>query len=247
MKWKTAISAVNNGNEIVRGYRLHDLMAKKTFTEVIFLTLRGQLPSAAETNVLNTVLNSMIDHGPGVASAHVARFTSSTGNNLYSSIAAGILALGGSRHGGALEGAAKFFQENIETKDLSGLLKKLKEQKMRVPGFGHRVLTHDARTDVSFSVAQNNGIFGKYCAFAQKVEEELNLHSSKIVPINNDGANAAILLDMGFAPAMIGGFFIIGRATGLVAEVYEEMSSGEGLRRIDEEDVEYVGEKDKNI
>jgi citrate synthase len=56
-----------------------------------------------------------------------------------------------------------------------------------------------------------------------------------------DGANAAILLDMGFEQKLIDGFFIIARTPGLVAQAFEEMTSGEGLRRVDESDIEYIG------
>jgi citrate synthase len=63
MQWKTALSQVNKGQEIIRGYNLHELVQKKTFVEVIFLILRGQLPTAAETRMLNAVLAIMIDHG----------------------------------------------------------------------------------------------------------------------------------------------------------------------------------------
>lgn len=240
MYWKTSISKVNAGNEIIRGQKLHNLIATKSFGEVIFLILKGTLPTPPETKMLNAVLVSMIDHGPGVASALTARVVQSAGNDLHTAVGAGILALGGSRHGGALGGAAKFFQENVNTSDLPVLLKSLKDKKVRVPGFGHKVLTHDNRTDTLFTVAKETNFFGKHCEFALQVGEELNKISSKPLPLNMDGANAAILSDMGFDWRMITGFFIIGRAPGLVAQVYEEMMSGEGIRRMEESDIEYV-------
>ena len=58
---------------------------------------------------------------------------------------------------------------------------------------------------------------------------------------------AAIISDMGFDWRMARGFFIIGRVPGLVAQVYEEMTSGGGLRRIDESEIEYTGEENKKI
>ncbi len=241
MKWKTAISNVNDGQEIIRGKNLHDLVRNNSFVETVFLIWRGQLPTPAETKMLNAMLTAMIDHGVGVASAMVPRMVASVGNAMHTSIAAGILALGGSKHGGALEGAAQFLQTNVENANVDALVKNLKEKKVRIPGYGHRVLTHDNRSDTLFMIAKETGLYGKHCAFAVAVGEALNKISSKPLPLNMDGANAAILSDMGFDWRIATGFFILGRIPGLIAHTYEEITSGEGIRRLDESEIEYVG------
>jgi citryl-CoA lyase len=241
MQWKTAITNVNSGQEIIRGQSHNKLALEKSFTEVIFLILKGDLPTEKEVKMMNTILVEMIDHGPGTASALVTRVVASTNTTLYSSVAAGTLALGGSRHGGALGGAAKFFTENINAQDLPGLLVELKSKKKYVPGFGHKVLKVDNRAETLLKIAKENGFFGKYSEFAIRVKEELNKTSSKPLPLNMDGANAAILLDMGFSQKLIDGFFIIARTPGLVAHAIEEAESGEGIRRLDEKDIEYIG------
>lgn len=247
MTWKTAISKVNDGEEIIRGYNLHELVEKKTFVEIIHLVLKGVLPTEREAQMLTMILSIMVDHSVGTASTVVARTTASAGNPLYASVAAGILALGGEQHGGALEGAAKFFQAHAGVMDLPGLLKDLKQKKIRIPGFGHKVLTHDNRTDTLFALAKKTKLYGKHCEFAETVGVELNKISSKPLPLNMDGANAAILSDMGFDPRMIGGFFIIGRVPGLIAHVFEQMTSGEGIKRVDENEIEYTGEVNKKV
>lgn len=241
MKWKTAITNVNDGHEVIRGLSQDKLALEKSFSEVIFLVLKGELPTEKEAKMINAMLVEMVDHGPGAASALTARIVASTSTTLHSSVAAGILALGGSRHGGALGSAAKFFAENIGTDDLPGLLAGLKSKKIFVPGFGHKVLKVDNRAETLLEVAKENGFLGKYSEFAIKVKEELNKTSSKPLPLNMDGANAAIFLDMGFSQKLIDGFFIIARTVGLVAHSVEEMESDEGLRRLDEKDIEYVG------
>jgi len=241
LHFKTAVSKVNAGDEIIRGENLPKLIKEKNFGDVVFLIINGQLPNENESRMINAVLTSMIDHGPGTNSALAARIVGSAGNALHTAVAAGIISLGGSRHGGALEGAAKFFQENVKTADLSNLLKSLKEKKTRIPGYGHKILTHDKRTDTLFEVAKETGFFRECCVFAERVDVELNKISSKTIPLNMDGANAAILSDMGFPWQIVIGFFIIGRAPGLVAQVYEEMTSGEGIRRLEEEEIDYVG------
>ena len=75
----------------------------------------------------------------------------------------------------------------------------------------------------------------------------INSLTSKTLPINVDGSMAAILLDMGFDWKIMKGLFIIGRTPGLVAHVFEEMTSGNGLRRLTEEEATYIGPSKKTI
>jgi citryl-CoA lyase len=246
MQWKTALSKVSASGEIVRGYHLSDLMRHKDFVETIFLLLRGKLPNQEEAAMMNALFTAAIDHGVGVASTMSARLSASAGNSLHASLAAGILSLG-ERHGLAIEGAARFFQEHAGDENIVAILQKMKEQKKRVPGFGHRLLTHDKRAELLFTLAKENGVYGKHCIFAVTVGEELNKTASKKLPMNIDGAMAAIISDMGFDWRMAQGIFIIARVPGLVAHVYEEITTGEGLRRLEESEEAYVGPAEKLI
>ena len=55
----------------------------------------------------------------------------------------------------------------------------------------------------------------------------------KTLPINVDGAIAAVLADLGFEPEVMNGFFMIPRCAGLVAHVREEQVRMKPMRRID--------------
>lgn len=225
---------------------MEELIKNKSFVDVIFLVLKGNLPNENESRMLNGLLTAAIDHGIGTSSAMTSRIVASAGNSMHTALAAGILSMG-KLHGGATAGAAKFFTENINTKDLSELVRSLKEQKIRLPGYGHKVLTHDNRTDTLFAVAKETGFYGKHCRLAEEVGAELNKISSKSLPLNIDGAMAAIILDMDFAWQLAKGFFLIARVPGLVAHIYEEMIGDTGLRRLDSGEEEYVGEKDRQL
>ncbi len=226
MQGKTAISNISDNKETIRGYDLSELIKNKSFVETIFLVLKGNLPSEPEARMLNALFTAAIDHGVGTASTIASRTAASAGNSMQSALAEGILAMD-KLHGGATEEAAKFFVENVHEKNIAELVKSLKEQKIRLPGFGHRVLTHDYRTDTIFSMAKETGFYGQHCAFAEAVGVELNKISSKPLPLNIDGAIGAIILDMGFPWQMATGFFIIARVPGLVAHIYEEIMSKE--------------------
>ncbi len=246
MKWQTAISEVKDGAESIRGYNLNELIAKKSFSEAIYLILRGNMPSQKETGMLNAILVACIDHGVGVSSAVVSRLTASTGNSLHTALASGILAFG-KLHGGAAQDAAEFFIAHSGISDPNALIVSLKEKKIRIPGYGHKVLLEDPRAVALFVRARELGFFGTYCKFSVQVETSLNAVSSKKLPLNIDGAIAAILLDMGFDPIHAKGVFLIGRVPGLIAHIHEEMTQGAGLRRLKEEETEYIGEKNKTI
>jgi citryl-CoA lyase len=79
--------------------------------------------------------------------------------------------------------------------------------------------------------------------FAQKIEKELNKISSRPLPINMDGANAAILSDMGFDWRIVVGFFLIGRISGIIAHCNEEQQSEDGIQRLSPDEEVYLEKK----
>ena len=240
MKIKTAITHITpEGHEFIRGKSLEELIETKTFPEVIFFLLLAKFPTAKELVMWNALLVAAIDHGPGTASALTARISASAKNSMHASLAAGLLGLG-ERHGLAIEPAMNFFEEHIEDPDIAGTLKKMKEQKIYAPGFGHKILKVDTRVETLFKVAKEQGIFGKHCEFALRVHEEINKISSRPLPINIDGGMAAILCGMGVDSALAKGIFMIARVPGLIAQISEEMSSGEGIRRLEDGEIEFI-------
>jgi citrate synthase len=239
MQVNTKITDIKNGQEIIRGEKLSSLITNASFSETIFLLLTGNKPDQDELAVFNAVLVAAIDHGPGTASGQTSRIVASAKNSVHVSVAAGILAMG-ERHGGAIEGAAKFFVDNKEN-NISEIISKYKENKKYVPGFGHAVLEVDTRSEKLFEVAKKHNYFKTYCEVANNTHEEINKISSKKLALNIDGSMAAILLDLGFSVDMMKGVFIISRTPGLVAQTIEENKDDIGLRRMSQEDVNYSG------
>ena len=93
--------------------------------------------------------------------------------------------------------------------------------KRRLPGLGHRVHTTDPRVAALFDMARTEGLAGDGIAFMDALEREAGARI-KPLPMNIDGALAAVLHDMGFPPPAGKFMFIIGRVAGLTAEVAEE-------------------------
>lgn len=240
MKFKTSITNITaDGKEYVRGFDLEELAESSNFADTIFLLLLGKKPNENESKMWNALLVMAIDHGPGTASALTARISASAKNSVHTSLAAGLLGLG-ERHGLAIEGSMKFFLENKNEENLQALLQSMKEQKKYVPGFGHKVLSLDSRALALLEIAKNTGFYKEHCAFAEVLQEALKNTSSKPLPLNIDGAMAAVLCDMNIDLSLAKGIFMIARVPGLVAHIIEEIRNDEGIRRVDLEDIEYI-------
>jgi citrate synthase len=236
--WRTAIVDARDGTIRLRGNDVTTLMAERTFTDTIFLLHRSRLPSTQERVMFDAILSSVSDHGSGAPSCAAARIAlSGNRSSVSAAIAAGILAVG-DEHGGAGSGCMELIAAGIERArhesltfdecatrmvgDLRGIGK-------RVAGLGHRVHTHDPRTPVLFELARKNGVAGDGILFMQALAKAV---AAQIKPmtINIDGALAAVLYDMGFAPVFARLIFIIGRVAGLTAEVMEELTRERPMR-----------------
>ena len=243
--WKTAITTHKDGTPVVRGYKLTDLLKKVNFTQTIFLVLKGELPTEIEEKMLSTILVASIDHGVEAPSTTVARITASAGVPLSTAVANGVATIG-THHGGAIEQAAKLFQEAVKGKEpASSIVRKAKEEGKRLPGFGHKIYNVDPRTQAVLEVAKDNNFTGPHIELSVQIESELTKAYAAVdkkIPLNIDGITAAIISDLGFDASLGNGFFIISRIVGLVAHVHEEQTREKPVaHRLSEEDVEYDG------
>jgi citrate synthase len=73
------------------------------------------------------------------------------------------------------------------------------------------------------------------------VEAELTSNKDKPLAANINGAIGAAISDLGIDWRMGRGIFIISRSIGLVAHAAEEVRMGSKYKKIDPEEVEYVG------
>ena len=248
LHWKTAITSVQPNTVRLRGYSIDELMGKITFSQAIYLALKGELPSPEVGRLLDAIFVSSVDHGAGPPSVLAARTVASTGAELHAAVAAGVLAIS-KFHGGAIEEAMKLFQavarraaeKNMpEEAAAREILAEMKARGERASGFGHRVHTRDPRTGRLFGLAEELNLAGSHIRIARTVEQ-LFQESGKPLPINVDGAIAAVLCDLGI-PAEIGNaFFIIARVPGLVAHIHEEKTRMRPMRQIHPADFEYDG------
>ena len=236
--WRTAITTYDAENIWVSGYPVGELMQHATFAETIFLLHAGRMPSREEGKLLDAILISSADHGPGSPSAATARLACS-GNrgSVSSAIAAGVLAIG-DQHGGAGMASMEMLQQGIALAKQQGLtmadaaaqlVDDYRARGERIAGLGHRQHSKDPRKDVLFGMAREYGLAKDGVAMMEALEAAVAA-KVKPLPVNIDGVLAAILVDLGFAPVMGRLIFIIGRVAGLSAEVAEELAREKAMR-----------------
>lgn len=246
-KWQTKVAGQVGGKTVVRGYELTKLIEEIGFVVATWLVLRGELPNKKQERMFEAILVSGLEHGLGPPSTTVSRIVTSTGNPVNTAIAAGISAIG-EHHGGAGEKAAEIFQRTLKDEKnvdvaAKNIVEEIVKSGQRMPGYGHSVYAVDPRTQILLKIAKKEGYYGKYVLLAQAVEKELQKRTGKKLPLNIDGAQAALLLELGFDPKLAKGIFIIGRVPGLVAHVFEEQTQEKPYRRLDESEIEYTGFK----
>jgi citrate synthase len=255
LHWKTSVTEVKPNSISVRGYPVEELMGKITFSQAIYLVLKGEMPTAEVGKLIDTIFVSSIDHGASPPSVLTARTVMSTGAELNSAVAAGVLAIS-KYHGGAIEEGMKLFQEVAQQMDDKGLdedsavrevLLEMKTKKKRASGFGHRLHTQDPRTTKLFNLAEELGLAGRFIKIAQTVEKILAEQIGRPLPINVDGAIAAVLCDLDIPSEIGNAFFIIARVPGMVAHVHEEKTRMKTMRKIHPEDYEYDGPDKRKV
>lgn len=252
---KTAISHVETDKIVTRGYNQRDLIEKIRYSDMVFLILKGRLPSIKEGKVFNHVLVSFCDHGATPPSTQTARLIASSGSPLNSAVAGALLSFG-NKHAGAIEKTMNLFQSSInsiyktddvdiDNKQIASLAIDIYSEYVitneeKIPGFGHRYHNVDPRADKLMDLVIKEGFIGPHIKLALALEDLV--YEKKKIRLNVDGANAAILSDLGFTPDLGLGVFIIGRLPGIIAHIHEENMDEEEFRRFcDLDDIIYDG------
>lgn len=109
LTWNTKITKVEPNHLVTKGYRQEDLIGNIPFPHVVYLLLKGEIPSKEHGKMIDAILTACIDHGVTPPSSMASRVVASGGVPLPTAVAAGVLSIGDA-HGGAIEKGAKFLQ-----------------------------------------------------------------------------------------------------------------------------------------
>ena len=250
-RWRTALTCIEPNKILVRGYPLDEIMGRLTFGEAIYLLLIGEVPSPGIGSLMEAMLVSFIDHGATPPSTLAARNTATTGAPLRACVAAGVLGFG-RHHGGDIESCMYFLDAGLELvragrsyRDAAAeIVQRCVDADETPPGFGHRFHTRDPRAARLFQMALELEVEGQHVQMIRAVE--LVLHdkpdrAGRILPVNIDGAIAAVCGDLGIAPPVANALFIISRVPGIAAHAQEEIDRHSPMREIDPKEHVYDG------
>ena len=253
--WSQSITKIEPNKVAVRGYRIDELMGRVPFAHVVYLVLKGDLPTEAQGRVMDAILVSSVDHGATPPSALAARTVASGGAPLTTGIAAGIMTIN-HHHGGAIEGCMIVLMEAVARKREKGqdtlaaareLVAEYRAQKKRIPGYGHRIHSDDPRTKKLFAIAEQEGVAGEYVEMGRAIRQAMKETLGRDLPMNVDGGIAAVLCELDFAPEMGNGLFAIARTVGLTAHVFDEITRQRPMRRISPTAQAYDGPPEREL
>jgi citrate synthase len=256
-RWQSSITSIAPNAILIRGYPVDELMGRLSFAEAVYLLLMGELPTPAIGRMLNAVLVSSLDHGVTPPSTLAARNVATSGAPLKDCVAAGILAFG-PHHGGDIESCMRFLDQGLtlarngrSVEDAANeLVEVCIRQREAPPGFGHRFHTRDPRASRLFQMALELELEGEHVHMLRAVERVLAARQAEIgrlLPVNVDGAIAAISADLGFAYDLGNAIFLISRLPGLIAHAHEERFRQAPMRQIDPKDSDYDGSRERRL
>lgn len=231
--WRTAIIDMEPGRIALRGHEIQDLIGAVSFPQMIWLMLRGDLPSEGQARLLEAALVAAVDHGPQAPSIAAGRMAVTCGLPLNGALASAVNMLD-DVHGGAGEQAVELYSR-IDAAGLEALPEVVAtwraEHGPYVPGFGHRF--HDPvdprapalMAEVAKAVAA--GVCdGRFAAIGQAVEAHLAELKGRALPMNIDGATAVIFAELGFPAPLARGVFLLSRSVGILAHAWEQTEQG---------------------
>ena len=247
MYFTTSVSEVREGIVNLRGYSLADVMTGLTYADGAFLSITGRIPTRAERRLVDAILNSLLDHGFVASTITASRYIASGNPQFIPAVAGGILAAGSntlspehSFH--LLERTAELRGDGTYEEGAERIVDEFVAARRRLPGFGHPVhKTSDFRADILFELAESLGLAGESVRQFKAISEAFVRKTGRTgIPINIDGALAAIGRDLGWSAMQTVAFAVLSVLPGLMAHVIEEIDSNRPLRYI--QDGEYVGE-----
>jgi citrate synthase len=225
---------------------------------VIHLLLTGELPSPSIGRLVEAMLISFIDHGATPPSTLAARNAATTGASLRGCVAAGVVAFGRHHGGDSLACRQRLEQglalvragRTVQHAATELLERMVAEADLPPPGFGHRFHTKDPRATRLLQMAHELEVEGGYTQMVRALERALASHpplTDRALPINVDGAIAAICGDIGFPPEIADALLLISRVPGLVAHALEEQGRESPMRAIDPSSHGYDGPAERRL
>src|SRR5919197_876320 len=219
--------------------------SRLTHAENYLYMMTGQRPDEASARALNMALVIYAEHETN-ASTFTVRCAVSTLSDLYSSIGAGIAALKGPLHGGAINEAMRLFTDIGSVQAAEGYIDRALAEKRRIPGFGHRVYrTRDPRATpldpMAKAISELKGDTRWYdigVEVERLMKEKMAQKGRTDISANVDYYAAILLHQLGFPLNLQTSFVASSRIAGWCAHAFEQYAANRLIRPR----AKYVGE-----
>lgn len=259
--WRTSIIDMSPGVIRMRGYPIEQLIGQVTYPQMVWLMVRGELPTSAQARLLEATLVASVDHGPQSPAIAIARMAITAGNNINNAMGSAVNVLG-DIHGGAGEQCMALMFDIAQRQDsgqdfdsaLGSAVQALQASgRKHVPGFGHRFHAIDPRVAPLLGLVDQataeKVVDGRYAKIGRAIEAHLAKGRHKPIPMNIDGVTAVIYCELGFAPTLGRGLFILSRSVGILAHAWEQMQQAERIKGPTPPDFlyTYTGEVPRNL
>ncbi|KAK3108901.1 hypothetical protein FSP39_018217 [Pinctada imbricata] len=219
------------------------------------LWFQRRLPKYA-TKFIEMCLMVTADHGPAVSGAHNTIVCARAGKDLVSCLASGLLTIG-DRFGGALDAAAKQFDEAHTSKMIPmEFVNSMRKKGQLIMGIGHRVKSinnPDMRVVILKEYAKKNFPATPLLDYAIEVEKITTSKKPNLILnvdgfigvafvdlLNNCGCftseEAKELIEIG----ALNGLFVLGRSMGFIGHFLDQKRLKQGLYRHPWDDISYI-------
>jgi citrate synthase len=236
--WSTDIIDMKPGVIRFRGFPIEQLIGRVSFPQMIWLMLKGDLPSSEQGALLEAALVAAVDHGPQAPSIAIGRMAVTCGLPLNGAMASAINVLD-DVHGGAGEQCMELYAEIARRQDAGlkrdaaiegGLDAFVAANGKIVPGFGHRFHPIDPRSprllELVDDARRKKVVSGRFAEIGRGVEDLMQRRKGRKIPMNIDGATAVIYSELSFSPALGRGLFILSRSVGILSHAWEQSQQG---------------------
>lgn len=219
--WRSAITEVRPNELRTHGIDQRTMIREFSFEETVFFVIQGRRPTEVERSMLRAVLVSTHGHGITGQSALAVIAAADCPSDFLHALVAGFSVGAGSVHLGATAAAMEELVRlaPLNDADLEREVTERLARHERFSGFGHRFHADDPRAQTILELVDEQGFAGRYLTLARRLETMLR--ARKRVALNIAGANAAILLDLGFDPRIAPLFIVLGRSA-MFAAIYLE-------------------------
>jgi citrate synthase len=222
----------------VRGRDLcGDLMGRLSFTEYFHLLLTGSEPTDDQRFFLDLLLVAIAEHGMMPTNIAARMTLAADPGSLQGAVAAGILGCGPVILGTS-ELCARLL-EDAQARVIAGgapaavadeLARAIRAEGSRAPGFGHPVHAPvDPRAERILELADARGVSGPYVLLARCFRTAVAAAWGRPLTMNVAMPIAAVMLDLGFAPATVKAVPLLARTAGLLAHLAEEQEHPVGF------------------